>query len=152
MNAQNKKIPTGRFFLDNRTNAKGEAVIYLRYFLQRYAKRSTGISIPPSAWDEEKCCVKNSYSGAAGINSSLQNLKCEIDNKLLAYEGELNLTVLNFILNGGDPIDKGDLPDESATRAVTKNTSFVEYAKRVNDLNYGKKEYGYSLWYNKLYR
>ena len=41
------------------------------------------------------------------INAKLQNLKCEIDNKLLAYEGEMNLTVLNFILNGGDPVNEG---------------------------------------------
>lgn len=65
------------------------------------------------------------------------------------YEGELNLTVLNFILNGGDPTHKGDLPDESPTQVVNKNTSFVDYCKKVNDLKYGKKEYGYSMWYNK---
>lgn len=144
-----KRIPKGKFFLDNRTNTKGESAIYIRYFLEKYAKRSTGISIPPSAWDEGKSCVKSSYPTSAQINADLQNLKCEIDNKLLDYDGELNITVLNFILNGGDPTDAGDLPDEAPTHAVNKNTSFIEYAKRVNDLNYGKKEYGYSLWYNK---
>lgn len=149
MGAVRPSIPTGKFVILNRINTKGETVIHLRYFLGSYVKRSTGISIPPSAWDEKRCCVKSSYKDSARINAKLQNLKCEIDNKLLAYEGEMNKTVLNYILNGGDPVNEGDLPDESPTQAVTKRTSFVEYAKRVNDLNYGKKEYGYSLWYNK---
>ena len=35
------KIPRGKFFVEDRVNAKGEATIYIRYFLQRYAKRST---------------------------------------------------------------------------------------------------------------
>lgn len=134
------KIPRGKFFIEDRTNAKGEATIYIRYFLQRYAKRSTGINIPPTAWDEENNCVKASHPNASRINLALQNFKCDIDNRLMDYEGELNLTVLNFILNGGDPTHKGDLPDESPTQVVNKNTSFVDYCKKVNDLKYGKKE------------
>lgn len=149
MGSVKPRIPTGKFVILNRINTKGETVIHLRYFWDSYVKRSTGISIPPSAWDENRCCVKPSYKDSAVINAKLQNLKCEIDNKLLAYEGEMNKTVLNFILNGGDPIDEGDLPDTSPTQVVNKKTCFVEYAKRVNDLNYNKKEYGYSLWYNK---
>lgn len=144
-----KKIPRGKFFVEERTNAKGEVTIYIRYFLGKYAKRSTGISIPPDAWDEEACCVKSSFPKSAQINLALQNFKCDIDNRLWDYQGELTLTVLNFILNGGDPTNEGDLPDEAPTQVVNRNTNFVEYCKRVNDLNYGKKEYGYSLWYNK---
>ena len=144
-----KKIPRGKFFIEDRVNANGEATIYIRYYLQRYAKRSTGISIPPTAWDEENSCVKASHPNASRINLALQNFKCDIDNRLMEYDGDLNLTVLNFILNGGDPTNKGDLPDESPTQVVNKNTNFVEYCKKVNDLKYGKKEYGYSMWYNK---
>ena len=144
-----KKIPRGKFFIEDRVNTKGEATIYIRYFLQRYAKRSTGINIPPKAWDEKNCCVKSSHPQASKLNLALQNFKCEIDNRLMDYDGELNLTVLNFILNGGDPTNEGDLPDESPTQVVNKNTSFVDYCKKVNDLKYGKKEYGYSMWYNK---
>ena len=149
MGSVKPRIPSGKFVVLNRVNTKGETVIHLRYFWGTYLKRSTGIAIPPSAWDEARCCVKPSYPDSARINAQLQNLKCEIDNKLLAYEGEMNKTVLNFILNGGDPVNEGDLPDESPTQVVNKKTNFVEYAHRVNDLNYGKKEYGYSLWYNK---
>ena len=143
-------IPAGKFFLPTRTNAKGESTIYLKYHLDGYLKRSTGINLPPSAWDENKCCVKASYPQSAQINLELQNFKSEIDKKLVAYDGEITKTVLSFILNGGDPTDAGDLPDESATQVANKKTNFIEYAKSVNDLNYGKKEYGYSLWYNKL--
>lgn len=143
-------IPVGKFFLPTRTNAKGESAIYLKYHLDGYLKRSTGINILPSAWDESKGCVKASHPQAAQINFELQNFKQEIDRKLVNYTGEITRTVLSFILNGGDPNDAGDLPDESATQVANKKTSFVAYAKSVNDLNYGKKEYGYSLWYNKL--
>ena len=143
------KIPRGKFFVEDRVNTKGEATIYIRYFLQRYAKRSTGINIPPTAWDEKNHCVKNSYPQSARINLALQNFKNDIDNRLMNYDGELNLTVLNFILNGGDPTNQGELPNESPTQVVNKNTNFVEYCKKVNDLKYGKKEYGYSMWYNK---
>lgn len=143
------EIPVGKFVILDRVNKQGETTIHLRFHWDGYVKRSTGIGIPPSAWDENKCCVKPSYPQAAKINSELQSFKNDIDKKLLAYEGEITKKVLNFILNGGDPTNEGDLPDESATQVVTKNTSFVQYAKAVNDLNYGRKEYGYSLWYNK---
>ena len=142
-------IPVGKFFLPARTNFKGESAIYLKYHLDGYLKRSTGINIPPSAWDTAKGCVKASYPQAAQINFELQKFKQDIDKRLVGYEGEITKNVLSFILNGGDPNDAGDLPDEAPTQVANKKTNFVEYAKSVNDLNYGKKEYGYSLWYNK---
>ena len=111
-----KKIPRGKFFIEDRVNANGEATIYIRYYLQRYAKRSTGISIPPTAWDEENSCVKASHPNASRINLALQNFKCDIDNRLMDYDGDLNLTVLNFILNGGDPFgDTCKLPWHNVT-------------------------------------
>ena len=143
------RIPSGKFVLLNRVNANGESSIQLRFHMDGYVKRSTGINIPPSAWDEVAGKVKNSYPQAAQINADLDKFRCEINEKLLAYDGVINKTVLNFILNGGDPTNEGDLPDQSPTQVVTKNTSFVEYCKKVNDLKYGKKEYGYSMWYNK---
>ena len=142
-------IPSGKFCIQTRVNKKGETAIYLKYHLDGYLKRSTGINIPPTAWDDKKCCVKPSYPTASQINLQLQQFKTSIDKRLSEYDGEITRTVLSFILNGGDPTDAGDLPDESATQVANKNTNFVEYAKSVNDLNYGKKEYGYSLWYNK---
>ena len=142
-------IPSEKFCVQTRVNKKGETAIYLKYHLDGYLKRSTGINIPPTAWDDKKCCVKPSYPAASQINLQLQQFKTSIDKRLSEYDGEISRTVLSFILNGGDPTDAGDLPDESATQVANKNTSFVEYAKSVNDLNYGKKEYGYSLWYNK---
>ena len=142
------RIPSGKFVLLNRVNANGESSIQLRFHMDGYVKRSTGINIPPSAWDEVAGKVKNSHPQAAQINADLDKFRCEINEKLLAYDGVINKTVLNFILNGGDPTNEGDLPDQSPTQVVTKNTSFVEYCKKVNDLKYGKKEYGYSMWYN----
>ena len=54
-----KKIPRVKFFIEDRVNTKGEATIYIRYFLQRYAKRSTGINIPPKAWDEKTAVLRH---------------------------------------------------------------------------------------------
>lgn len=143
------EIPTGKFVILDRINKQGETTIHLRFHMDGYVKRSTGIGIPPSAWDDKKCCVKPSYPLAAKINADLAEFKNNINRKLINYDGEITKSVLNFILNGGDPADEGDLPDEAPMQAVTVNTSFVAYAKAVNDLNYGRKMYGYSLWYNK---
>ena len=96
--------------------------------------------------DHNKECLSCVRSGHCELQTLCQEYG--VDNAH-EYEGEMNKTVLNFILNGGDPVNEGDLPDESPTQVVNKKTNFVEYAHRVNDLNYGKKEYGYSLWYNK---
>ena len=128
-------VPVGKFFLPTRTNAKGEATIYLKYHLDGYLKRSTGINVLPSAWDEAKCCVKASYPQAARINLELDRFKSGIDQKLVDYEGEITRSVVSFILNVGDPTDAGDLPDESPTQVANKKTDFIEYAKCVNDLN-----------------
>ena len=98
------EIPVGKFVILDRVNKQGETTIHLRFHWDGYVKRSTGIGIPPSAWDENKCCVKPSYPQAAKINSELQSFKNDIDKKLLAYEGEITKKVLNFILNGGDPM------------------------------------------------
>ena len=132
------KIPSGKFVLLNRLNANGEAAIHFRFHLDGYVKRSTGINIRPSDWDDKTGRVKNTNPRAAQLNAELDRIRCEVNEKLLAYDGEINKTVLNFILNGGDPTNEGDLPDESPTQVVTKNTSFVEYCKKVNDLKYGK--------------
>lgn len=143
------EIPAGKFVILNRINKQGETTINLRFHMDGYVKRSTGIAIPPAAWDEKKCCVKASYPQAARINADLAAFKQDIDRKLLEYDGKITKNVLNFILNGGDPANEGDLPDEAPMQAVTANTNFVAYAQAVNDLQYGRKMYGYSLWYNK---
>lgn len=96
------EIPAGKFVILNRINKQGETTINLRFHMDGYVKRSTGIAIPPAAWDEKKCCVKASYPQAARINADLAAFKQDIDRKLLEYDGKITKNVLNFILNGGD--------------------------------------------------
>ena len=100
-------IPSGKFCIQTRVNKKGETAIYLKYHLDGYLKRSTGINIPPTAWDDKKCCVKPSYPAASQINLQLLQFKTSIDKRLSEYDGEISRTVLSFILNGGDPTDAG---------------------------------------------
>lgn len=59
------------------------------------------------------------------------------------------MDVLSHILNGGDPAAEGSMPTDNTGRLSGKNTDFVKYAHLVNDVKHGKKEYGYSAWYNK---
>ena len=94
------EIPAGKFVILNRINKQGETTINLRFHMDGYVKRSTGIAIPPAAWDEKKCCVKASYPQAARINADLAAFKQDIDRKLLEYDGKITKNVLNFILNG----------------------------------------------------
>ena len=87
------EIPAGKFVILNRVNKQGETIINLRFHLDGYVKRSTGIGIPPAAWDEKKCCVKSSYPQAARINADLAAFKQDIDRKLLDYDIQVTLPV-----------------------------------------------------------
>ena len=42
------EIPTGKFVILDRINKQGETTIHLRFHMDGYVKRSTGIGIPPS--------------------------------------------------------------------------------------------------------
>lgn len=142
-------VPTGNLVLLTRPNSKGECTVYLRYFLGKYVKRSTGIHVSMKDWDERRQCLKASAPNAARINATLVGIKSEIDNRLLAYDKAITLNVLSYILNGGDPAVEGRMPTDNTGRLSGKNTDFVKYAHLVNDVKHGKKEYGYSAWYNK---
>ena len=143
------KVPSGHLVLLTAPNTKGECAVYVRYFLGKYVKRSTGVSIPADGWDEKRECVKPTVKNAPYLNSVLRDFKAEIDNKLMKFDGVITLQVLTFILNGGDPNNAGELPADHPDQIVTKNTSFVEYCRMLNDLRYGMKEFSYSGWYNR---
>lgn len=142
-------VPTGNLVLLKQPNSKGECTVYLRYFWGKYVKRSTGVHILQKDWDGHRQCLKPSVPNSARINATLRGIKYEVDNKLLAYNKEITLDVLNYILNGGDPEKDGSVPTDKTGKLSGKNTDFIKYAHLVNDLKYGKREYGYSAWYNK---
>jgi len=143
MEKSNRSIPVGGFLLLNSPNSKGEKCIYLRYYLGIYYKKSTDIWVKPSDWDQKAQKVLRTNRMAERLNYMLLVKKHEVDGALMDYEGKITSTVLRAIMNGKDPneIQKETLPSETR--------DFVTYCLKVNDLNYSKKAYGYTTWYNK---
>lgn len=143
MEATKKSIPTGSLVLLTKPNQVGECKVYLRYFLGKYVKKCTEIKVPFDDWDAKQQCVKKCNRNAARINNELATIKARVTEKLLAYEGVITLEVLQAAL--------GKAEEEATESKVLnpKKRELVEYAKELNDLRYGKKDYGYTSWYNK---
>lgn len=83
------KVPTGHLVLLTNPNAKGECTVYVRYFLGKYIKRSTNVSIPADGWDEKRECVKPSVKNAPYLNALLRDYKADIDNRLMKFDGQI---------------------------------------------------------------
>ena len=132
-------IPFGSLWLRPSTNQKGEAPVYVRYFVQgRYLKKSTNVFINPDDWDATKQVVKSKNRQAAKLNGKLKAVKQKIDDMLLAYKGNITYKVVEMMLDGSfDP------ENEKAA-----NVLFKKYADEVNDLMYSRNQYGYSVYYN----
>ena len=135
-------IPCGSFILLNSPNARGEKCIYLRYFLGGYIKKSMDIWVKPSDWDQKAQKVLRSHPLSVRLNFELATKRQAIDAKLISYEGNLTSAALKDIIMGGD----GQLVSEAKPKTTR---DFVTYCLKVNDLNYSKKAYGYTTWYNK---
>lgn len=70
-------IPHGGFWLRPSTNQKGEAPVYVRYFVQgRYLKKSTNVFINPDDWDATKQVVKSKNRQAAKLNGKMEKSNC----------------------------------------------------------------------------
>lgn len=52
-------------------NPQGEVMIYLRYYLGKYAKKTTDIKVPEKDWDAEAQRVKPSNKNATRLNAIL---------------------------------------------------------------------------------
>lgn len=141
MSKVNTKIPSGSLTLLTKPNAAGECAVYLRYYLGSYIKKSTDIWVNQKDWDTKRQCVKSSAKNAARINARLYDIKGEIDKALLDYDGPITIDVIRSIMCGDD---------NSEVQLHSIKTSFIEYARYVNDMKYTKKAYGYSSWYNKV--
>ena len=135
------KIPSGSLTLLTKPNAAGECAVYLRYYLGSYIKKSTDIWVNQKDWDSKRQCVKSSAKNSARINARLYDIKAEIDKALLEYDGQITADVIRSIMSG-------EKTDDTQLHSI--KTSFIDYARYVNDLKYGKKAYGYSSWYNKV--
>lgn len=66
-------------------------------------------------------------------------MKANIDDKLYAYDGNLTYSVLVYILNG----------EETQAQRNSRKSELVDYALQVNEMRYSKKDYGYTMYYNK---
>ena len=134
------QLPQGSLALLNKSNAKGERAIYLRYYVGKYIKRSTDIWIDPKEWDSTHQIVKPSNRNAARINNRLLLLKQKVDAQLLAYEdGRITPEVVQQMLDGSF------VPEDQRA----KHTDLIEYALSVNELFYKRGDYSYSVFYNK---
>lgn len=132
-------IPTGNLVTLTKPNPQGEVMIYLRYYLGKYAKKTTDIKVPEKDWDAEAQRVKPSNKNASRLNALLSSIKANIDDKLYAYDGNLTYSVLVYILNG----------EETEAQRNSRKSELVDYALQVNEMRYSKKEYGYTMYYNK---
>lgn len=139
MQQTKKIIPSGNFALLNAPNPKGERCIYLRYYLGKYVKKSTDIWVFENDWDDQYQCVRPGNKMHVRINNRLTLLKREIDEKLMDCDEELTPALLRSIVDGQFQIENKE----------AKQTTLVDYAHKVNDMLYAKKDYGYTAWYNK---
>ena len=132
-------IPTGNLVTLTKPNPQGEVMIYLRYYLGKYAKKTTEIKVPEKDWDAAAQKVKTSNKNAARLNATLSAMKASVDDRLYAYDGNLTYAVLVYILNGEDV----------QAQKTSRKAELVDYAQELNEMRYSKKEYGYTMYYNK---
>ena len=133
-------LPRGTFYLAGTPNKQGTQAIYLRYFVRgKYCKKTTDIWVTPDEWDATKQEVRSKNRSATKINNKLREIKKTIDDQLISYkDGVITPKVVNDMMAGAYlPIDQ-----------KAKNADFCEYAYKVNELMYGKNDYGYSVYYN----
>lgn len=78
------------FYLDNRTDKKGDAPIRMSILIQgvRYLS-STGLKIPPAKWDSNKQQARKGSSNAAGISwTTINTTLAQITEYFAKYESE----------------------------------------------------------------
>jgi len=140
------EIPKGSFSLHNKISKTGEQAIYLKYYVSsQYIWRSTDIWVPIKDWDQKRQCVRAANPNGTRINRRINDLKARADNALLAYDqGALTPEIVKSLLDGAKPSEVA-----AAQKSVKPKTDFIQFAKEVNGIKYGKKKYGYTAWYNK---
>lgn len=72
--------------LQKRVNQKGEAPIYVSFYLNREKiEVRTRISVPPASFDKENGTIKKSYEFASDKNLIISNIKAAINDILVCY-------------------------------------------------------------------
>lgn len=131
--------PKGTFYLKNQPNDKGDAYIYLRYFvINKYAARSTNIAIKASDWEQKTQQVKSTNKSAARINAKLASIREQVDRQIMAYEGRLTKAIIEQMMDGNYVSHKEKIA----------NTDFVEYALNYNEQRYKLGKISYSTYDN----
>ena len=131
--------PKGTFYLKNQPNDKGDAYIYLRYFvINKYAARSTNIAIKASDWEQKTQQVKSTNKSAARINAKLASIREQVDRQIMAYEGRLTKAIIEQMMDGNYVSQKEKIA----------NTDFVEYALNYNEQRYKLGKISYSTYDN----
>ena len=139
MGRQKREKPLGKLILlKKRTNAKGEAPIYISYFVSgKTIERSTDVFIPVNNWNKTSQQVVG-MQDAKRLNNKLAAIKRGYDEAIENYNGLLTANIVRKLLDG-DVVDGRPNP---------KKTDFVQYAIDYNEKRYELNKIGYSTYYN----
>ena len=140
---KNRKA-TGRYGFPYSADKNGRKNICLMYRVPHethYAKHSMKIKVhPEKEWDDVKQEIKPNVKQAAVYNGMLKEFKAKIDKMVFDYKGHLTNAILSEMLDGTY------LSDEEKAKRV----SFRTYGKKTIQGHYDNKDYGYTVYYNKL--
>lgn len=110
-------------FLRNDKKLSGKRPIYLRIIIDRKVKNySTGKTLLPEYWDENRESVKSGYGNYRELNTFLNTLKLKAEKIILDIQNEnLQLTLQNFDIRFSD--------NESKGRFVTWAIEYLDHRK-----------------------
>lgn len=131
--------PKGKLVVRNKKpNAKGEVTISIIFSINGdVVPRSTGITVRPEQWNQEKQEVVN-HRDARRLNYRLDTIRRNYETIIEKYDGILTKDRLSKLLDG---------QLEDGVRDP-KKIDFVEYALNYAKTRYDTHKIGYSTFYN----
>lgn len=135
-----RRIPPLSYALHNAIDAKGEQMIYLRYYIAgMYKFRTTGFKIKPEYWDAKKQRVLPDAPDAALTNKRLDRMMEAAFGAFCDYDGPRSSAKLDELL------DRTYVCERDAAFI----TPFEQYAGKVNDKRFNDGKLQYRAWYDK---
>ena len=135
-----RRIPPLSYALHNTVDAKGEQMIYLRYYIAgMYKFRTTGFKIRPEYWDSKKQRMIPDAPDAALINKRLDKMMEVVFGAFCDYDGPVSSAKLDELLERTYVCE----------RDAAFITPFDQYAGMVNDRRYNEGKLQHRAWYDK---
>lgn len=137
--SKKREKPQGKLVIrKKRTNAKGEAPVYVSFFVNgTTVERSTEVFVPVTQWNEKSQTVFG-FRDASHLNKKLAAIKRGYDMAVEQYDGWINAEILRKLLDG----------EIVSSRPNPKKTDFIQYALDYNRRRYEISKIGYSTFYN----